>query len=477
MRAERVDEIPVLIAGAGPAGLAAAAALARYGVESLLVERRVRPSSLPRATVVSTRSMEILRSLGLEDKVRAGGVEVEWLALVCDTLASAADGAPAWLGLPTREQSALLSPTSPACVPQDHLEPVLLRHLRASASVRVEAGTELELLSNGPDGVVAALRGGDDGRARVVRARHLVAADGAHSRVRATLGIPMEGPGDLGRVVSTLFRAPLWDLVGPRRYGLYDVTRPGGAGVLLPAGRDDRWLYGTWGELGRGDLAGDPRETMSRRIRLATGVPRLAPRIERIGAFAFAAQVAARFRDGSAFLAGDAAHRMTPRGGTGMNTAIQDGWDLGWKLAWAHHGWAGPDLLDSYEAERAPRGPAQRREVRGRGPGRPRRRSRPLGRPRRPHPPPLAPRDGRLDPRPAGPGAHAPHRPGGGAAGRRRGRARGPARRDPRPRRDQRPRHGHPRWRRAGRPPRRSARGLVAGRRLRRAAGSRPRSR
>jgi putative polyketide hydroxylase len=71
-------------------------------------------------------------------------------------------------------------------------------------------------------------------------------------------------------------------------------------------------------------------------------------------AFTFGAQVAERFRAGNAFLVGDAAHRVTPRGGTGMNTAIHDGYDLGWKLAWVLRGWAGPELLDSYETERRP---------------------------------------------------------------------------------------------------------------------------
>jgi len=68
--------------------------------------------------------------------------------------------------------------------------------------------------------------------------------------------------------------------------------------------------------------------------------------------FTFAAQLADRFRRGNVFIVGDAAHRVTPRGGTGMNTAIHDGYDLGWKLAWVLTGWAEPSLLDSYESER-----------------------------------------------------------------------------------------------------------------------------
>src|SRR5262245_39655569 len=119
----RVEEAEVVVAGAGPAGLMAAAALARHGVRSTLVARRRRPSALPRATAVSTRSMELLRGLGLEDDVRAREVVARWDGLATTTLASAAAGEPFSLGFPSREASALVSPTGPACVPQDELEP------------------------------------------------------------------------------------------------------------------------------------------------------------------------------------------------------------------------------------------------------------------------------------------------------------------------------------------------------------------
>src|SRR3954464_15491816 len=93
---------------------------------------------------------------------------------------------------------------------------------------------------------------------------------------------------------------------------------------------------------------------ITRLIRIAAGVPDLAPRVHGITSFNFAAEIADRFAERSAFLIGDAAHRVTPRGGTGMNTAIADGHDLGWKLGWVLSGWAGQDLLDTYEAERRP---------------------------------------------------------------------------------------------------------------------------
>jgi 2-polyprenyl-6-methoxyphenol hydroxylase-like FAD-dependent oxidoreductase len=349
---EKTKDIPVLVVGAGPAGLATAITLSRYGVETLVVERRPERSSHPRATTISTRTMEIVRSWGLEQEVLAGGVDVDWLLWRCETLARVEEGVGVEIGLPTRAQAALLSPTAPAAVPQHHLEQVLLGHLRSLPSARVELGTALAGLEHGPSGVRARLRD-PAGRERVVTACYVVAGDGARSRVRESLEIPMRGESDALAGVTAVVHAPIWALLGERRYGIY-VTERGGEGVFLPAGPDDRWIFAHPLDPSAGGSRLPAPRDVADRVRLAAGIPDLPVRVDRIGSFSSSAQIADRFRDGRVFLAGDAAHRVTPRGGTGLNTAFQDGHGLGWKLAWVEKGWAGQDLLDSYELERRP---------------------------------------------------------------------------------------------------------------------------
>jgi hypothetical protein len=164
----------------------------------------------------------------------------------------------------------------------------------------------------------------------------------------------MLGPGYLADYERVEFTARLWQLAGEHRYGLYVITRPGAAGVLAPRGRGDRWFLARETSVGSRGLLALSHDDLTDLIRRATGSDALRPQIERVNTWTFAAQMAERYVTGRCFLAGDAAHRATPRGGTGMNTAIQDAFDLGWKLAWVLRGWATPELLATYELERRP---------------------------------------------------------------------------------------------------------------------------
>lgn len=331
----------VLVVGGGAAGLGAAVTLGRHGVDTLVVEKRPSPSTWPRATVISTRSMEHVRSWGLERAVRAEGPDADMRLWECPTLARAGEGRAHAVGYPTPAEAAPVSPSAPAVVAQDRFEAVLRRHLATLPSVRVASGVEIVDVAATADGVAATTADG-----RTVHARHLVGADGAHSAVRRAVGIGVRAD-DAGVLSGThaVVRAPLTPVLGRVRHGLYWVTES--PGLFLPAGPDDRWIYAP------GQDTDDPDEVAAL-LRRGAGVPDLDVRVESVRPIHAAAHVADTFRAGDVFLAGDAAHRVTPRGGTGMNVALQSGVDLAWKLAWVLRGWAGPELLDTYEAERRP---------------------------------------------------------------------------------------------------------------------------
>jgi 2-polyprenyl-6-methoxyphenol hydroxylase-like FAD-dependent oxidoreductase len=333
--------------------LVAAITLARYGVDVVLIDKRKGASGLSRALTMSTRSMELMRRFGLEEAVFAGAADVDMRAWVTSTLAST-EGTEMPLGYPSDEEALLASPTRPAWVPQDHHEPILIEHLGGLPTASVCFGCELLELSDDGAGVDAVVREEQTGAVKRIRASFLIAADGAHSAVREQLGIRMTGRDDLADYERVEFTAPLSSLAGDRRYGLYVITRPDAAGVLASRGRGDRWAFSRETPVGEAGMLSLAHDDVIGLIRRAAGTDSLPVSIEHLSTFRFAAQLAERFSDGRCFLVGDAAHRMTPRGGTGMNAAIHDSYDLGWKLAWVLRGWSAPALLATYERERRP---------------------------------------------------------------------------------------------------------------------------
>jgi putative polyketide hydroxylase len=343
--------VPVLVVGGGPAGLMTSLLLARHRVRSLLVERHPGTSVLPRAAGINVRTMEIFRAIALDQEVEANSHDSRGQDFLLEMTT---------LGGPIVETVPFLSggdpdaPDSPspsrfAFCSQDVLEPLLVAGLKRYQLCEPEFGTELVDFQQDGSGVRAELRERASGRVRQVRAEYMVAADGARSHVREALRIPMRGHDHLTRELNILFEADLSEAVRGRRAILHRVTHP-----MLPGraifrnldGRGHRWtLFLPWFEDASPERCADV-------IRLYADDAQLKVDVNAVGEWERATLLVDRFRAGRIFLAGDAAHRLTPSGALGMNTAIQTVHNLAWKLAAVLQGWAGPGLLDSYEAER-----------------------------------------------------------------------------------------------------------------------------
>ena len=233
----------LLVIGAGPAGLATAISAARHGARVLVVERHHSTSIHPRASGLSTRTMEIFRTWGVADAVRAASSVVLARARPGPTLDDPElTGDPSAIPLP--REALAVSPTFPNCCAQDLLEPILLDAVRR-AGVDVRFDTELIDLAVDDAGAWARVHDRVTGATTTVRSRFVVGADGPRSRVRAALGIDTEHLGGIGRYVQLLFRADLSAVLGdhaPR------ALLPDAPGRGRPADRvRGRGRRGRWG--------------------------------------------------------------------------------------------------------------------------------------------------------------------------------------------------------------------------------------
>jgi putative polyketide hydroxylase len=318
-------ETPVLIVGGGPVGLACSLLLSRHGVPSLLVERHPSTSTHPKAMAVMLRTAELLRQWGALDALRAQGVPQDWLheILFAKSLAGEAFGAVAVPGYEADEAS----PAQALRCPQTATEAVLRRIAEASGTGRLRFGIEMSHFEQHADGVTATLRDKASGREETVRARYVVAADGAASGTREALGIGREGPGDMGHFANIYHRADFGPALGGRRPFMANILSPEVGGGYVAVNGHDLWLLHVYLRLE--DKPEDLTEAVCiDLVRKASGVPDAEVKILGVGFWVMSAQIAERFRDRRVILAGDAAHRTTPVGGLGMNTDLQSAHNL-----------------------------------------------------------------------------------------------------------------------------------------------------
>jgi len=349
-------EVDVAIVGGGPVGLALAALLDRHGITSIVFEKRSALHRDPQAHVINTRTMEILRELGIEKQVLAAAAPpllMRWITW-CESLAGLELGR---ISLQGEDSGAVprrlaLSPTTISNLAQNRLEPMLHDLVAGSARSEVRFRTEVVAVDDSGRDVKLSLREAD-GREASLRASWVVACDGAGSRIRRGLGIEMDGPTSLQKFVSIYFEADLQRWIGARSGPLYWIAGAKSRGAII--GFD---LARTWALMVPYDDPHTPEDfgprVVERLVAGAIGDPSASFRVTSVGNWNMSAQVAGSYRSGRVFLAGDAAHRFPPSGGLGMNTGIQDAHNLAWKLAAVIRGKAGTALLDSYECERRP---------------------------------------------------------------------------------------------------------------------------
>lgn len=355
------EKTPVLIAGGGIVGLSASLFLSRQGIPSLLVERHRGTSIHPRARGVNARTMEIYRELDLEEAIRVAGADLSpsFGLYTGATLKEVIEP------IPRRTEPAIfpgaarfdeISPTSGNRVTQDLLEPVLLAEARKRGG-DLRFFTELASFEQDEAGVTAMIVERESGARRTVRADYMIAADGANSRIREALGVPVSGSGSLGFLLNILFRADLREFVRDREFSICLIDRPDLHGLFTSINNRDRWVFHLAYDPARGEKPEDfPPERCKDLLRLALGMPEIALEIESILPWESAVRVADCFQQGRVFLAGDAAHQMPPWGGQGANTGVADAHNLAWKLAAVLKGQATPELLTTYDVERQPIG-------------------------------------------------------------------------------------------------------------------------
>ncbi len=351
-------EVPVLIVGGSLVGLSAAMLLARHGVRSLAVEHHRGTAIHPRAAHATQRTMEIFRALGLEEPIRdksaqqfvqnGGVVAVETL-----------------VGGATRQFIADLnsgirdvSPCERIFLSQDALEPLLSqRALELGASLRF--ATEVTSVAEDAEGVTAQLRSRDTGELSTVRAKYLIAADGARSPIRQRLGIGMEGHATFSKSITIYFRADLRALLQDKQWAVVYVDHPQLRGFFrFEKPFDHAFLVvNTTGDASHplADASTDltPERTLEY-VYTALGTRDIPVAIDNVMHWEAAALVAGKLQTSRIFIAGDAAHVMPPTGGFGGNTGVQDAHNLAWKLARVLNGAAPVSLLRSYEEERRP---------------------------------------------------------------------------------------------------------------------------
>jgi 2-polyprenyl-6-methoxyphenol hydroxylase-like FAD-dependent oxidoreductase len=344
---------PVLIVGGGPVGLALAGDLGWRGVPCTLIEKTDGAIEQPKMDLVGVRTMEFCRRWGIADWVRDAPYPPDYRQdyIYLTALNGYELGREPFPGRGL-EPFPPESPQKRERVPQDMFDPILTRFARSFPHVTLRYETEFVALKETTDEVVVTVTSG--GKIETIAAQYAVGTDGGASAVREALGIGMSGNPALTYTTNVMFRCADFHTLHDKGKG-YRFIFIGPEGVwltIVAVNGADRF---------RMSIVGTPQKIEHSEADIRDALKRAMGRdfdYEILSVMRWVRRELAADRYGTdrAFIAGDAAHLMSPTGGVGMNTGIGDAVDLSWKLEAAYKGWGGRTLLRSYDAERRPVG-------------------------------------------------------------------------------------------------------------------------
>ncbi|KAI8712945.1 FAD-binding-3 domain-containing protein [Fusarium sp. LHS14.1] len=357
-------ETDVLVVGAGVVGLSFAAMLASQGVRVFAIAKHSGTSPSPRAHVTNQRTMEILREMGLEQRVKVAGTCLADVGslVMATSLTGMEIGRYSCYGGGDHQLTdfSKASPCQMWNTAQNLLEPILLGKAREKGA-DIRFYHELIDIEQSEEGVVGRVRERTSQGEYTVRARYAIGADGARSFVAEKVGFGFIGEPGLMYMLSSWVEMDLTPYVAHRPACIYWMLQPGdeywvGSGTCILKRPWDEWVVNRQYNAADGEPDMSD-ESIIAHARGVLGIPDSLPvRVKHKGKWQVNHVVAKEYRRGRIFLAGDAAHRHPPSSGLGSNTCVQDAYNMSWKLAMVIKGQAGEELLESYNQERQPVG-------------------------------------------------------------------------------------------------------------------------
>jgi 2-polyprenyl-6-methoxyphenol hydroxylase-like FAD-dependent oxidoreductase len=352
---EASRNLPVLIVGGGPVGLALAAELGWQGVRCLLIEQGDGVVKTPKMNEVNTRSMEFCRRWGIAEQVLDTPFPLDWPkdVVFMTTLSGYELGR---VKRPPRQvRASEHSPEYTQTCSQHWFDPILQRFARSFPQVTQRYRSRFESFVETDSGIVATVIDAASGAKETIAAHYLIGCDGAGSAVRRACGIALAGKGLLGHAVNMFFRAPrLLEICGKEPGTFFVPVDRGGVWANLRIIDPANALWRLMVNETQSDTRID-RVEKTAYLRRALGRDHEVEWVD-INIWRRQSVLAESYGGGRVFLAGDAVHQVSPTGALGMNTGLGDAIDLGWKLAAVIQGWGGPRLLASYDRERRPVG-------------------------------------------------------------------------------------------------------------------------